>query len=344
VRQTLAALLLFAACAVLSGQPGAPAVRPAVGLAIEVPAGADAKRQQAALETVRSTGATLFALEISWSAAEPRANSYRVAEVVRAARVLRQSGAILHLDLPLVSGLGRDVPADLAQTAFDDSKLSLRLGRLFDALFPALLDFSTLSLGYEAEIYFADRPEELRAFRRLFDGAVAFLREKVPQLLVGVTTMSPSESRAPEVAALLHQRSPVLLYIYAPFERDRPFVHRAPASLEKDWATLLASAAGRPIAFPEVSFSSAEENGSSPQAQADFIHRLRRMLASGDGRKLLFARYVSLRDPPAASLPSLSPRASAEALRKRAFLARRGLQSPEGRPKPAWREWVRAAR
>ena len=51
---------------------------------------------------------------------------------------------------------------------------------------------------------------------------------------------------------------------------------------------LLEAARGRPIAFPEVSFSSAAENGSSPEKQAEFVRRMRRFLASHDGRTLLF--------------------------------------------------------
>ena len=65
----------------------------------------------------------------------------------------------------------------LAAIDFDDPRLSLRLGQLLDALGPALADVSTISLGYEAEAYFADKPKELAAYRRLFDGAVEFLKK-----------------------------------------------------------------------------------------------------------------------------------------------------------------------
>src|SRR5262249_32474616 len=150
-----------------------------------------------------------------------------------------------------------------------DPKLSVRLGQLLEALEPALADVSTLSLGYEADAYFADKPEELKAYRRLFDGAVEFLGKVAPRVAVGVTTAAPGESASPEVAAELHQRSPVLFYIYAPFQREKPFWHRPPESLEADWARLLQGSGGKPIAFPEVGYSSAAENGSSIEKQAD---------------------------------------------------------------------------
>lgn len=321
----------------------APAPAPAIGIAVNLEPSASPAARQAALDAVRRTGATLFALELSWSAAEPSPRDYRVAELTRTARLLRQSGAVLHLDLPLVTETGRDVPADLEGVAFDDPKLSLRLGRLLDALMPALLDFQTLSLGEGADAYFADKPEELRAYRRLLEGAVDFLRKKMPRLYVGVTTAAPAESPAPEVAAALHQKSPALFYAYSPFSRGSAFEQREPGALEKDWTQLLKGAAGRPIAFPVVSYSSSAENGSSPARQAEFIRRFRAFLAKADGSRLLFARYVALRDLPPEAVSEPPAGAPAAERRRRSFLLQRGLQELDGKPKPAWREWVRDA-
>ncbi len=336
-----AALLVLGLTAAAPLKTPTPAPLPAVGVALNLPASASAAERQEAVELVRRTGANFFELALSWSAAEPSPGRYVLDELVRTARLLRQSGATLQLSLPLVSETARDVPADLSGVAFDDPKLSLRLGRLLDALGPALLDFETLSLGEAADAYFAQRPDELRAYRRLFDGAVQFLKKKDPRLLVGVTTLAPTESPAPEVAALLHQRSPLLLYIYCPFVKGKPFEQRTPADLDRDWKKLLEGSEGRPIAFPVVSYSSSAENGSSPSRQAEFVARLRRFLARADGRRLLFARYVALRDGPA---PAAVPPSGVSVLdRKRsAFLAWRGLETGSGDPKPSWLEWVKA--
>ncbi len=318
-----------------------PSARPLLGLSAELSGRASETERQRAAQQIRGTGASLVAVPVSWSACEPSPGSFKVQEILRTVRLLRQSGATVHLDLPLVSVRARDVPADLAMLAFDDPKLSTRLGNLMEALEPGLLDASTLSLGYAAENYFEGRPDELKAYRRLFDGAVAFLKKTTPHLKVGVTTAAPTESAAPAVAAALHQRSPVLFYLYAPFERQNPYVHRPPESIERDWKMLLERAAGRPIAFPEVSYSSSPENGSSPELQADFVRRLKRLTAGADGNALLFARYATWRDgPPGADAP---PGGSPLAARRMAFLAHRGLQTEKGEPKPAWREWVRVA-
>jgi hypothetical protein len=326
-----------------SQAPGTPRTsmkEPALlGLAVNLPDSASPAERQKALDEIRRAGVSVFALEVSWPATERRPGRYDVAAVTRAARLLRQSGAVLHLDLPLVSGRTRVVRPDLAEVAFDDPRLSLALGRLLDALGPALLDFSTLSLGNEADSYFADKPAELAAYRRLFAGAVEFIRRKAPRLLVGVATASPTDSRAPVVAAALHQKSPVLFYLYAPFTRDLPFTHRPPDTLDPDWKAILAAAAGRPVAFTEVSFSSAAANASSPAKQADFVRRMRRFLSTTERSRLLFARYVPWRDPPGASLESGGEGGATDTdARRAAFFANRGLQKSDGTPKPSWRE------
>jgi hypothetical protein len=331
-------------------RPPAAVARPLLGLEATLPAGASDEERERAARTVRASGVNLFAVTVSWSDGEPSPGKYRLDALVKTVRLLRQSGATVHLDLPLVSVQRRDVPTDLATMRFDDPRLSLRLGRFLDALEPALLDASTISLGYAADSYFASHPDELTGYRLLFGGTVAFLQKKAPDLKVGVTTAAPTESASPVVAAALHQGSPVLFYLYAPFDRGNPFLHRPPESLERDWKQLLESAAGRPIAFPEVSYSSAPENASNPERQAEFVRRLRRFLQASDGKSILFARYVAWRDEPEAGARAADARtspaapaapAAAIAGRRAAFLAHRGLQTERGESKPAWREWIR---
>jgi hypothetical protein len=90
-----------------------------------------------------------------------------------------------------------------------------------------------------------------------------------------------------------------------------------------------------------VSYSSSAENGSSPEKQAEFIRRFRRFLNRADGRKLLFARYLWLRDPSAEALPEVPISAPVAQRRRRALLGSCGLQESAGRPKPAWAEGLR---
>jgi len=333
-------------CSVLAAVKTEPRVRPLLGLAADLPRTAREPERQAAARSVRESGVNLFSVTVSWSEGEPAAGKYRLDEILKTVRVLLQSGATVHLDLPLVSVQERDVPADLLTVRFDDPRLSVRLGHFLEALEPALLDASTLSVGYAADAYFATHPDELTGFRLLFSGAVGFLQKRAPDLRVGVTTAAPTESAAPVVAAALHQGSPVLFYLYAPFQRANPFSHRPPEAIEHDWKQLLESAGGRPIAFPEVSYSSASENGSTPEKQAEFVRRFRRFVAAADGKALLFARYVSWRDEPAGvrardAGPPLQAKPPGVAARQAAFLAHRGLQTETGEPKPAWREWTR---
>jgi hypothetical protein len=166
---------------------------------------------------------------------------------------------------------------------------------------------------------------------------------------VGVTTAAPTDTRAPLVEAELHRKSPALFYVYAPFSPAAPFLHRPPETIDRDWNAILAAAAGRPVGFTEVSFSSAPENGSTPEKQADFVRRMRRLAAETERSRLLFARYVPWRDPDPQNqldrrrLHPLPPGEGAgDEARRAAFFANRGLVKADGRPKPAWREWTRS--
>ncbi|HEY6931451.1 MAG TPA: hypothetical protein VJA66_17405 [Thermoanaerobaculia bacterium] len=332
---------LSMARAVLPLEPSAAPVHTGLGLEVELEAAAPADVRQRVFGEIRATGVNVFALSLSWLAVEREPGKYDLGEILRSARLLRQSGAMVHLDLPIVAGRRRDVPADLDRLAFDDERFETRLGRLLAALQPALLDATTLSLGYGADAYFAGRKEELGSFLRLVGGVREALANGAPQLRVGVTTAAPSESVAPEIATALQEAASVSLFIYAPFERSSPFRHRPPDALDHDWKLLLSRARDRPVAFPEVSYSSSRENGSSPERQAEFIRRFRRFLSEADGHRLLFARYVGWRDePPAAGPLDATP----VGRRKAAFYANRGLQAVDGKAKPAWTEWVKNGR
>jgi hypothetical protein len=62
---------------------------------------------------------------------------------------------------------------------------------------------------------------------------------------------------------------------------------------------------------------------------------MRAFAASADGKRLLFVRYATLRDPPASSGGEMPG-----AVRRNAFFANRGLQKMDGTPKPAWKEFI----
>src|SRR3954470_17530768 len=146
------AVLVLGVLAAL-GSPGreparpAPPPRPLLGLDATLAPGASDGDRERAVRTVRGSGVNLFAVTVSWSEGEPSPGKYRLDPLLKTVRLLRQSGATVHLDLPLVSIPSRAVPADLATVRFDDPRLSVRLGRFLDALEPALLDASTISLG-----------------------------------------------------------------------------------------------------------------------------------------------------------------------------------------------------
>src|SRR5215831_12612996 len=95
----LSVLLLLGAGPVERSKPTRPA---GLGLAVELEKDLTAEAGRRVLADLRATGVSLFALRVSWPEAEPAPGKYDIESVLRAARILRQSGANVHLDLPLV--------------------------------------------------------------------------------------------------------------------------------------------------------------------------------------------------------------------------------------------------
>jgi len=101
-----AAGILLAALVASAGpsEKSKPTRPPGVGLAAEPEKSLPAETERKLMVQLRATGVSVFGLSVAWPSAEPAPGKYDVTSVIRAARVLRQSGASVHLDLPLVVG------------------------------------------------------------------------------------------------------------------------------------------------------------------------------------------------------------------------------------------------
>ena len=226
---------------------------------------------------VRRTGAHFFVLELSWSAAEPSPRRYSVEEITRAARLLRQSGAVLHLDLPLVH-------RDRARRAGGSGARRVRRS---EALPPARRAPRRAAAGPSAisrrcrsatppTRTSPTSPRSCGRIRRLFDGAVSFSKKKAPRSARRRRRRRRRwKARRPEVAAALHAAQPAPpLHVRA----LRPGIALRAArsrSLEKDWRVLLGGAGGRPIAFPLRQLLLVRRERLEPARQAEFVRRFR---------------------------------------------------------------------
>ena len=216
---------------------------------------------------VRRTGASFFVLELSWSAAEPAPRKYNLAEITRTARLLRQSGATLHLDLPLVTETARDVPADLSQIAVRRSEAVA----------------AARQAPRRADAGAARRPDAVarRGRRHVFRGASP--RSCGPS---GACSTAPcsfsrrrrrafsSGSRRPRREKAPRPRSPPPCTPEArfssictlPSSTALPSSSATRALWRRTGRSSSRARAGGRSRFPDVSYSSSPENGSSPGA------------------------------------------------------------------------------
>ena len=345
-RRAVLALLVGARRPRRGARAAGPSPAPALGLDVNLPAGTSAAEQQRAFEAVaRGTGVSLYALTrlLDRRGALARQVPGRRAHSARRG-CCRQSGALLHLDLPLVVGRARDVPADLDGVAFDDSRLSLRLGRLLDALEPALArrrDALARLRGGRLLRRQAGRAARLPASLRR-RGELS--REEGSEAR-GRRDDATRPPRAPRPRSRRRSTSGARSSSTSTRRSSRAgrTGSASPDAIEKDWKAAAVRVAGeRLIAFPEVSYSSSAENGSTPEqagrlraAHAEAARGHRRAPAALRALGLLARRRAA--DPPA-------PQSAEVERRRAAFFVHRGLQAQDGAAKPAWRAWVRAAK
>ena len=252
---------------------------------------------------VRRTGASFFALELSWSAAEP------------APRRVPRGGD--HAHGAAAAPVGRHAPPRPAARDREPRATCRRIWRTSRSTIrscrcawaasstrctPALLDFQIALARRAAPTPTSPTsPTSCAPTGGSSTAPSSFSRRSCRACSSASTTAAPTESPAPEVAAALHQREPApALHLLRRSSRGAPFEQRDPDVLEKDWRALLEGARGT---ADRVSASSATPP--RPRTARAPSSRPSSSAASGassnraDGRALLFARYVALRDEPA---------------------------------------------
>ena len=126
-------------------RPTAPPARPALGVVVNLEASASPAARQSALEMVRRTGANFFALELSWSAAEPSPRRYRIEELTRAVERARSAGLRVTLATVRVQKPGEE--------AYDRRLAGLEPDGVLVRHWGALMHFSRERSGQKLEVH-----------------------------------------------------------------------------------------------------------------------------------------------------------------------------------------------
>ncbi len=170
------------------------------------------------------------------------------------------------------------MPEDLRDKAFDDPEF---IQRFTDFILEALDRYPVqyLSIGNEVNDYFISHREEIPAYRTFFLSVQAAIKEKHPDLKVGMTFAYHDAETSNSIDIIqeldLGDFLPLTLYLY---NQDFQF-DRDPAELEVYLDRILDLAGDKPVAFAELGWNTAESLSGTQEDQEAFVRETFRLLS-----------------------------------------------------------------
>lgn len=292
-----------------------------------------------AFELAQDAGATGQFQSYRWSELEPQVGQYnqaRLAEFASAMQSAEQNGLTQLVGIQIINTVRREVPAELAATAWDDPAMINALRNLFDQLLPSMQGrVRYLSLGNEVDVYFlAGRQAELPAYATLFSQMRNHVRPQLAGVQTGITITAGGWLGSNVQAWLdLTQQADVMIATYYPLNSD--FSVQPPTAPAADFPALLQLAGNKPLVLQEVGYPSSPVLGSSTAQQAEFIHQSFAAWRNSEGR-IPFLNLFLLHDFATALVDELVLYYGSNDPLFRAYLDSLGLRNRDNTDKPAW--------
>jgi len=313
-----------------------------LGIALNVPeGGGEAELLDTLRENIR-LGLDGAAVSVKWSDVERSPGQYEWKALDDGLGFAKMMGAEVALTIQTIDTNQRTMPSDLMGKPFNDPELRRRWREFLAAMVPRLTPaVKWVSLGNEVDGYLGTRPDELGPFAEFMREGRNVLRQAKAGLPVGVTLMAHELDRNPTVAGQLIPVCDVVFFTLYPIGPD--FRPMPPAEWPKSLRKALAAAGTRPVIIQELGLPSSPVVDSSPKLQADFVRAMMHELERGGDQIRLVSFFMSV-DFGRAFLDVLSKYYGLDDARFREFLGSLGFKDAQGKARPAWWEFVRAAR
>ena len=308
---------------------------------IPPPTGADLL---AALDLAYGAGARGQLIAATWKELEPTAGAMNVTPLVNQLDYVPGRMPAIYVGIQLINTVAKEVPADLADTAFDAPAMRARFHALIDALAAALPEKVTyLAIGNEVDGYLQATNQWVQ-YRAFYEDALDYAHAKMPGVRVGVTAGYNGlvgASRA-EMAAL-NARSNVVMLTYYPIGTG--FQVGAPTSARAAFPAMLSAANGKPVVIQELGYPASPLLGSSDAMQAEFFSDAIDQWSGIDGAQMPFVNLFLLHDFTDAQCHTFGDYYGIpDNAQFEAYLCTLGLRHADGTPRPAWQAVLSAAR
>ncbi len=291
----------------------------------------------AALDLVLAAGGRGQGVDLHWPALEPTPGVYDFTTANKIITDENEGPFRIHVAMDVINTTVREVPADLAATAFDDTQQMLPR---FTSMLTALLNqygtkIDSITIGNEVDVYLGAHPTEWQPYATFYGQASALIHSQFPSIRVGVTSTfggATDATNGPLIAAL-NSVSDMFMMNYYPLNGD--FTPRDPSVVTADFAKILAASQGKPVLLQEVGYPTSTLLGSSEQMQAEFVTNVFSEWMKA-GNKIEYLNFFLLHDDSPANCQLIAAQFGVTDPNFPLFFCSLGLRNSDGTDKQAW--------
>jgi hypothetical protein len=332
---TLGALITLGTLAALASQG-----RTAIGVtpATFVNEPATPENQLRRLLFTIENGSRYAMLSNTW--AELEAQPQRLQELGGRIQFSASRGMKISFTLRGADTVARLLPPDLMNLRWNSEEMKRRALLVVEALAPPFAGkVKWFMFGNEVDSYFSTRPGEIADYAELMGVVAARLKQLSPGIKFSSTVQFAGGDALNGALRPLKQRMDFLSFTYYPMNSQ--FQVNDPGAAAQDVAKISGLAGGRNVVLQEAGYSTSELNGSSPAKQAEFLKILLRRAKQAGFAAVNVFHLADMSLPTARMIAGQYGLNTPEFV---AFLQTIGLFDEGGNPKPAWEEFIRAAK
>lgn len=319
-----------------------PLQQPLVGISPNVKVGGKIDDLVKDLKSLRGDGLGFQYLTLKWSELEPEKGNLDLKKLDDGVRGLGGLGFDLAVNIQTLDTNNRTLPADLMDKPFDSPEMRTRWEALLRAVAPRLTPkVRWVMLGNEVDVYLAQHGAELEPYAGFVERGRALLRERKPDLPVGVTcTYGGARARPDQFRRLNHDTDFVALTYY-PLKPD--FSVEPVSVVAGDISRMVEMAGRKPLLITEAGYPADPLLGSSETQQAAFVDALFDAVKAHPSR-IAVVNYFLLVDFNDSLVETFLKYYRVPDAKFRAYLATLGLRKQDGTPRKSESAFLRRLR
>jgi hypothetical protein len=289
------------------------------------------------LTEAEGIGIDFITLSISWDDLEPEPNQYNDSFLELVNSFYSSRDIELIFIITPIDGDHNRAASDLKNKSFDDEEVISRFNKMMDYVYDKTpnLKLAGIGIGNEIAVYL-DSPEDWQSYEKFYKQVGEHINSKDRWKEVPIGTkvqFSGIVTKYPEEIKSINRYSDVFMVTYYPLESDLTF--RDPTTVESDMQLVIQQAAGKPIYFLEMGYSSGTLVNSSLEKQKQFILEVFKAWDKhADNVKAI--NFTWMHDISESKLTEYVDYYDLEDSTFRDYLGTLGLKYYDGQPKSSW--------